>query len=130
MLDHGVIVNPKDDAVIDCAVKTGSKIWYMGLNGSGEYCNPSAENISKEIFLAMQLLFLSYENLRIHKIKLWETPNCSVTCKQNSISDVERNNWLRRNQINVLTYAKQKGIMEYDDRKSQPVPTSGSKRII
>jgi 6-pyruvoyltetrahydropterin/6-carboxytetrahydropterin synthase len=126
MLDHGVIVNPKDDAVIDCAVKTGSKIWYMGLNGSGEYCNPSAENISKEIFLAMQLLFLSYENLRIHKIKLWETPNCSVTCKQNSISDVERNNWLRRNQINVLTYAKQKGIMEYDDRKSQPVPTSGS----
>ena len=48
LLDHGFIVNPKDEAVINACKLTTSKIWYMSLNGKDEYCNPSAENIAKE----------------------------------------------------------------------------------
>lgn len=117
LMDHGVLVNPKDEAVIEAAVKTGSKIWYMGLNGGGNYCNPSAENIAKEIFLAMTVLFQSYKDLRIHKITLWETPNCWTTCTKESISNDEASNWMTQNYVSVNQYAEGKGVMNYDDRK-------------
>ena len=29
----------------------------MSLNGKDEYCNPSVENIDREVFLAMEILF-------------------------------------------------------------------------
>ena len=121
LMDHGVLVNPKDEAVIEAAVKTGSKIWYMGLNGAGKYCNPSAENIAKEIFLAMTVLFQSYKDLRIHKITLWETPNCWTTCTKESISNEEASNWMEANYVPVNQYAEAKGVMNYDDRKDAPV---------
>jgi 6-pyruvoyltetrahydropterin/6-carboxytetrahydropterin synthase len=117
LLDHGMIVNPHDKIVIDAAKGTGSKIWYMSLNGENQYCNPSAENIAKEIFLAMDVLFSDYENLHIHKITLWETPNCCTTCIKESISEVEKDNWMMCNKDGVTFYKDQKGIMNYDDRK-------------
>ena len=117
ILDHGFIVNPKDEAVIAACKATTSKIWYMSLNGKGEYCNPSAENIAKEMFLAMTVLFQSYKNLRIHKITLFETPNCFTTCVKESISENEAKNWFETNFQDVEGYAKGKGIVEYDDRK-------------
>jgi len=117
ILDHGFIANPHDGIYIDAATQEGSKLWLMSLNGGGNYCNPSAENISKEIFLAMEVLFESYKNLHIHKIKLWETPNCSVTCKKKSISKEERKNWRVVNYDIIHKYAVDKGIIEYDDRK-------------
>lgn len=118
ILDHGMIVNPKDEIVIKAAKETGSKIWYMSLNGKGEYCNPSVENIAKEIFLAMMVLFSSYSSLKIKKIKLYETPNCYTVAKKESISSEEAKNWMLTNYENVLEYAKNKGIVEYDDRKT------------
>jgi 6-pyruvoyltetrahydropterin/6-carboxytetrahydropterin synthase len=117
ILDHGFIVNPKDEAVIAACKATTSKIWYMSLNGKGEYCNPSAENIAKEMFLAMTVLFQSYKNLRIHKITLFETPNCFTTCVKESISENEAKSWFETNFQDVEGYAKGKGIVEYDDRK-------------
>jgi 6-pyruvoyltetrahydropterin/6-carboxytetrahydropterin synthase len=116
-LDHGVLVNPQDVAVIDCAMKTGSKIWYMSLNGAGEYCNPTVENIAKEIFLAMRLLFKQYSGLEMQSLKLHETPNCYTDCTSAAISVKEENffNIANRNQIEL--YAAEKGIMNYDDRK-------------
>jgi 6-pyruvoyltetrahydropterin/6-carboxytetrahydropterin synthase len=89
----------------------------MSLNGGGEYCNPSAENIAKEIFLAMTVLFQSYNDLRIHKITLWETPNCWTTCTKESIADSEAHNWMNQNYVPVNQYAEAKGVMNYDDRK-------------
>ena len=97
LLDHGFIVNPKDEAVINACKLTTSKIWYMSLNGKDEYCNPSAENIAKEVFLAMTILFQSYSNLRIHKITLYETPNCYTVCTKESISEIEAKNWFSTN---------------------------------
>lgn len=117
LLDHGMIVNPKDIDVIQAAKATGSKMWYMSLNGENKYCNPSVENIAKEIFLAMKLLFSSYDNLKIKKIILYETPNCYTKCTKKSISKDEESNFNSFNKELIIKYALQKGIMEYDDRK-------------
>lgn len=116
ILDHGMILNPHDTTVIKCAKDTNSKLWLMSLNGT-DYCNPSAENISKEIFLAMKILFSEFHNLKIKKVKLWETPNCSVTCIDQSISSKELDNFIRIKGLEIEEYRKQKGILEYDDRK-------------
>jgi len=117
ILDHGMLVNPHDEAVITAAKATNSKIWYMSLNGEKQYCNPSVENIAKEIFLAMQVLFEKYDNLRIHKITLYETPNCYTTCISESFNEIEKDNWLRSNRDAVELYRDSKGVVEYDDRK-------------
>ena len=118
ILDHGFLVNPKDTAVIEACKATGSKIWYMSLNGKDEYCNPSVENISKEIFLAMMVLFQSYgKKLYIHEVEIYETPNCGTSCTKESIGNDEAAKWMLSNYENVLAYAKEKGIFEYDDRK-------------
>lgn len=116
-LDHGMILNPKDYEVSVAVEATKSKVWYMSLNGLGEYCNPSVENLAKEIFLAMEVLFSSYKNLSIKKIVLYETPNCYTVCKKKSISIDERLNWEEVNYKSVKDYAEKKGIVEYDDRK-------------
>lgn len=120
LLDHGMIVNPHDSVVIRAAKETGSKIWYMSLNGEGEYCNPTVENIAKEIFIAMEILMSEkYENvgLEISKIKLYETPNCYTICTKHSIDPKERISFRNQNYDKILKYRKDKGVVEYDDRK-------------
>ena len=116
-LDHGMILNPHDTKLIETTREYGSKLWLMSLNGEGEYCNPSVENISKEIFLAMMVLFQSYPNLKIHTVKIHETPNCYVECIKESISDAEAQNWMKVNYEAIKKYADDKGKYEYDDRK-------------
>lgn len=117
VLDHGMILNPEDKALIATTEHYGSKMWLITLNGFGNYCNPSVENIAKEIFLAMEVLFQSYKYLHIHKITLYETPNCFTTCTKESISDAERRNWNLARFDEVNRYVTAKGVMEYDDRK-------------
>jgi 6-pyruvoyltetrahydropterin/6-carboxytetrahydropterin synthase len=115
MLDHGMILNPLDVEVLKSVQATGSKLWTMSLNGRLEYCNPSVENIAKEIFLAMEVLFVQYPELKMHELILHETPNCYTRCL--GVSDVERDNWRKIRFDEVDAYAKEKGIVEYDDRK-------------
>lgn len=117
-LDHGMILNPQDALLIETTKKYDSKYWLMSLNGEGKYCNPSVENIAKEIFLSMSLLFKEYENLRINKVTIWETPNCYTVCVRESISEEEFQNWAGVRSELILKYAEEKGVIEYDDRKS------------
>jgi 6-pyruvoyltetrahydropterin/6-carboxytetrahydropterin synthase len=117
LLDHGMILNPKDELLIKTTKEYGTKLWEMSLNGKGEYCNPSVENIAKEIFLAMMVLFQPYPALKIHKVTIYETPNCWTECIKESISDDEAKNWLLTNYESVLKYTQDKGVIEYDDRK-------------
>lgn len=115
ILDHGNILNPKDEIMVDATTRLGGKLYLMSLNGLDQYCNPSVENIVKEIFLAMEVLFENYPQLKVHKIKLYETPNCATTCK--GVGQEERLNWQLVRYKQVKEYAKEKGIVEYDDRK-------------
>lgn len=122
-LDHGMILNPKDEQLIETTEQYESKLWLMSLNGPTEYCNPSVENVAKEVFLAMEILSeVLYKNaptgLEIHKIKINETPNCWTECFIDSISKNERVNFRNVNFDKIKSYALDKGVVEYDDRKS------------
>lgn len=115
-MDHGTIVNPKDYCVIEACKALNSKIWYMSLNGVNEYCNPSVENIAKEIFLAITFL-LNDDHLKLQEIKLYETPNCFTICYQNSYTQKEKMDFLAANQTELEKYKQNMGKIEYDDRK-------------
>lgn len=122
ILDHGMILNPKDELLIQTTKDYGTKLWLMSLNGEGEYCNPSVENIAKEVFLAMNILSNTlYQNtptgLKIHKVTIYETPNCSTECVFDSISENELVNFSAANKEAIKAYAEEKGVLEYDDRK-------------
>lgn len=117
-LDHGMILNPKDEKLINTTKELNGKLWLMSLNGAGNYCNPSVENIAKEIFLAMDILFASFnETLRISSITLYETPNCYTICDANSISTKEFTKFNLEHNSNIRKYREGKGVLEYDDRK-------------
>lgn len=118
ILDHGMLLNPQDTKLIETTQSYGSKMWLMSLNGKDAYCNPSVENIAKEVYLAMVVLFKPYENLKIHKVTIYETPNCSTICIQESISKDEVINWTTTRYEEVAKYAADKGTLEYDDRKA------------
>jgi 6-pyruvoyltetrahydropterin/6-carboxytetrahydropterin synthase len=122
ILDHGMILNAKDELLIQTTREYKTKLWLMSLNGEGEYCNPSVENISREIFLAMEILFDEvYKNsetgLKIHRVTIYETPNCWTEVKAASITDRERDNFRKARFDEVKAYADEKGVLEYDDRK-------------
>ena len=115
-LDHGFIANPHDIVYIQAALVEGSKIWKMSLEGEDNYCNPSVENVAREIFLAMEILFEEYEDLKMFELKLNETPKCYTICTIDSIPERERQNFKDTRYKEIKEYAKEKGIVEYDDR--------------
>lgn len=122
ILDHGMLLNPKDELLIQTTRDYGTKLWLMSLNGEGEYCNPSVENIAKEIFIAMDLLSTvlyqtSPTELKIHKVQIYETPNCSTECFADSISVQEHWNFTNVHMKEIQAYAEEKGVLNYDDRK-------------
>lgn len=114
--DHGAILNPMDKELILAAEKTKSKKWLMSLNGENQYCNPSVENMAKELFLAMEILFKNNPELFIYEIKLYETPNCYTQCFEGSISYGEREEFYKVNEDGISHYRDELGIIEYDDR--------------
>jgi 6-pyruvoyltetrahydropterin/6-carboxytetrahydropterin synthase len=91
------------------------------LNGKDEYCNPSVENIAREVVLAEQILFESYPMLNVHSIKIFETPNCWTECNWDAIPQKEKDSFYEQHYNEIKTYARKKGILEYDDRKSDAV---------
>ena len=122
LLDHGMILNPKDELLIKTTKEYGTKLWEMSLNGKGEYCNPSVENIAKEVFLAMDhlshiLYGTSQTGLKIHSVKIYETPNCWTECFRDSITETEQAHFMDANAKAIKEYAQEKGVLEYDDRK-------------
>lgn len=122
ILDHGMILNPHDHELIATTKTLGSKYWLMSLNGVGNYCNPTVENIAKEVLLSMEILSntlysSSPTGLNIHKVVIYETPNCYTECILDSIRDTERENFYFKNEEDIRNYAINKGVVVYDDRK-------------
>jgi len=116
-MDHGFIANPHDHSVIKACLETSSKLYLMSLNGAEAYCNPTSENVGREIFMAMEILFASYPELKVHCINYHETPNCCVATYATSLSTEERINFYNFRGKEIEEYAKNKGVIEYDDRK-------------
>lgn len=118
VMDHGFLLNPHDMELIRVFKDIKTKIYLMSLNGIANYCNPTAENVSKEIFLVMEVLFKNHVGIKIHKVRFYETPNSYVDCLKSSITDDERLNFMKYNEHKLLEYSAEKGIFEYDDRKN------------
>ena len=115
-LDHGFISNPRDKNYIDVCEEENSKIWLMSLNGM-RYCNPTAENIAKEIFLIADLLVNDFRTgLIVENIRLWETPNCYVDADRSSCTQAEKQEFLQARETQIMNYKKLKGDLNYDDR--------------
>jgi 6-pyruvoyltetrahydropterin/6-carboxytetrahydropterin synthase len=126
-LDHGCIVNWKDLTLIHSCKMLQSKLHHMSLNGAYEYCNPTAENIAREIFLAIRYLTrrLYGSNVILINVRLWETPNCFVDCTNISTPTEQKENFYKVWAESLDEYAKQKGTVEYDDRKdTEEKPTT------
>lgn len=126
--DHGMLLNPKDTKLIETTKELGSKLWLMSLNGEGEYCNPTVENVAKEAFLAMDILSKtlyaqSKTGLLIHRVRMYETPNCFTDCYRESITKREKDNFHKSRRDLISNFAKKMGVLEYDDRKSCDVLT-------
>lgn len=117
-LDHGYIANPKDTQVIETVKALNNKLWVMTLNGQGEYCNPTVENIGKEVFLAIDLISKNWHpGLELHEVKLWETPNCWCTTVRSSVTTDETSNFYNVHKKDLDAYVTEMGTIEYDDRK-------------
>lgn len=122
ILDHGMLLNPHDTRLILATQELKSKYWLMSLNGKNKYCNPSVENVAKEVFLAMRILSDTLYSkvptgLNISEVKIYETPNCWTVCNAQSFSAEEENNFWATNSLDIERYAEEKGVLEYDDRK-------------
>lgn len=115
-LDHGFAANPHDHEVIQTCQGLGSKLYPMSLNGEGQYCNPTAENLGKELFLAIHTLFID-RAFWLESLRFYETPNCWVDTDASSINEREREHFLAFRGEALRAYAKEKGIVEYDQRK-------------
>lgn len=77
--DHATIVSVEDKPLIK----------YLGQENQKHYImqsNPTAENMAKYLIKISNILLSPY-NIKCHKIKLWETPNCFVeVLNESSIS--------------------------------------------
>lgn len=114
--DHAIILNPHDEKLRITSMELKSKIWVMSLNGSNQYCNPTAENIAKEILILIDNLIM-IPGLNMHSIKLMETPKSGITEYFSNIHDFEKQNVLSINKGLLSQFKKSKGVIQYDDRK-------------
>jgi len=114
-LDHAIILNPEDKSILKVCDELSSRFWTMSLNGE-RYCNPTVENVSKEVFLAISTLFDHESKLILTEVKLFETPNCWTICTRKSITTEEEENFFVKNYVSLKDYQKKKGQIQYDDR--------------
>ena len=67
-LDHGTLLNANDDDLIELCRQNGWKLYVMD-------CNPTAENIARDVFWAAASL-LEPAGITVDRVRLFETPNC------------------------------------------------------
>lgn len=117
--DHAAVFNAHDLDFIEPCIKHNTKYHLMTLCGEGEFCNPSAENMAKELFFAFTKLLDKPEdcNLLVHSVKLYETTNCYVTCYRSTLSESDWKN-LEASQFarDLEIYKAKIGTFEYDER--------------
>lgn len=110
--DHSYIANPKD-YMCDVLKNNNSRMWLMSLNGEGNFCNPSVENMAKELFLTMNILFEN-RGITIKSILIHETPSSSTICTEKSMTLEEVENFNNAREEQIRNYAYLKGIQTYN----------------
>lgn len=103
--DHAAIMNPADKELIDIVVKNGWNLYVMSFDDT--YCNPTVENICKEVFLAVSALMDSC-NLMLQNIRIYETPNAYCDTYAHDISVPERQAWRAKNSHRIADFLKWK----------------------
>jgi 6-pyruvoyltetrahydropterin/6-carboxytetrahydropterin synthase len=112
--DHGAVMNPADTAFNDLIEMQKMKLWKMTLGGP-DFCNPSAENMSKELFMICEDLFQNVAGLTVFSVKLFETANCFVETFPASLTETDRANYRTGVGSSVLEYAARKGVVNYSE---------------
>jgi len=100
----------KDKEIKLLCERENSKTYVMSLNGDGVFCNPTAENIIKEMLLGLKLLFKDFGGVSVWGIKLYETPNCSVETFVDGVTYEEEVNFNYKNENFVLHFKEYLGI--------------------
>ena len=114
--DHSFLVNPLDVRIIKLSEELKSNYFKMNLVDDKGSCNPTVENIAKEIFFAVQVL-LENKNLKLERVVLHETANCIGVCAGLS---AEEQKIFRSNEMYLEKLIEHKtiaGSLEYDSRK-------------
>lgn len=114
--DHSFLVNPMDVGIIKLSEELSSNYFKMHLLDEKGSCNPTVENVAKEIFFAVQIL-LENENIKLEKVVLHETANCIGICEGLSAHEQKV---FRADQMYVkslVTFKNKLGNLEYDSRK-------------
>lgn len=117
-LDHAMLANPRDIEIIELCRRSGWKLYEMQLGGMDGDQNPTAENIAKEIWYAAHTLLVGPANdmLRVKEVRLWETPNCSVTATSASLTDDEWSYGRTIMQPGLIEWRRARGEVVYDAR--------------
>lgn len=116
VFDHCTIANPKDEVLIDCVNKLGTKLYTMTLKGPDADCNPSAEAIAKELFIQIAYL-MNTPNIWIERLRLYETPNCWVDTTPGAFDLIEIETVLKERAGVLEAFKERVGTFEYDERK-------------
>lgn len=93
-LNDAVIISSTDAEAIEVLRATGCRIWYTSLAGKDTHSEPSIDNLTKEIFLAMAALFESDPSLQISKVTLYESETSLLICTKTTILPEEAGKWL------------------------------------
>lgn len=110
--DHSYICNPVD-FMYPILKEHNQKYWVMSLNGEDKFCNPSVENMAKELFLILNLLFEN-RGVQIDSVVMYETPKSYTICTESSITLEEIENFNTYRAEFVKNYAFSKGIKKYN----------------
>lgn len=116
-LDHGFIANPQDIVMLAACRQLNSKVYVMHLQDKTGFCNPSAENIAKELFFIISVLLNQEGDYRLSltRLKLRESLNCYVEC-----TGLTQEEWQQLKQTplyqELLAYHQAKGSIDYDIR--------------
>lgn len=100
------------------SVEEGSKVWYMSLNGKDQDCEPTLQNIVKEIFLAMAVLFETNKSLQIHLVTAYEPEAGFATCVKETITPTEANKWLEVHYDTTKQYIDEKNLILVNPQQS------------
>lgn len=120
--DHVFIANPHDKIMLETCRVLNSKLYVMSLIDEEGFCNPTAENVAKELFFSLSVLLndplekSEAQKLFLTQIRLFETTDSYVDC--HGLTETE---WeiLHNSPLyfELLRYRHDKKRIEYDGRK-------------